>query len=313
MDKFIDKYKLLTDSQYGFRKGRSTSLALTELIEEITNSTDKKQYEVGVFIDLKKVFNTINHDIINKLERLGIRGLVLDWLSNYLKDRKQFVKLGDYTSDCLDIECGVPQGSVFGPKLFILYINDICKVSDQLKFVFFADDTNIFGFGQNLEQLLDLITSEFGKIKQWFDKNKLSLNLRKTKFMIFDNSKSRQSFQLKIENVEIERVYEMKFLGVIIDDKICLKSHIKYIQTKLSRSISILAKAKHILDCRSLYILYCSLVLPYLMYCVEVWGNTYQSALQSLFILQKRAIRIIHKTGYLEPTNSLFLQSKALK
>lgn len=273
----------------------------------------KRQYGVGVFIDLKKVFNTINHDIINKLERLGIRGLVLDWLSNYLKDRKQFVKLGDYTSDCLDIECGVPQGSVFGPKLFILYINDICKVSDQLKFVFFADDTNIFGFGQNLEQLLDLITSEFGKIKQWFDKNKLSLNLSKTKFMIFDNSKSRQSFQLKIENVEIERVYEMKFLGVIIDDKICLKSHIKYIQTKLSRSISILAKAKHILDCRSLYILYCSLVLPYLMYCVEVWGNTYQSALQSLFILQKRAIRIIHKTGYLEPTNSLFLQSKALK
>lgn len=190
MDKFIDKYKLLTDSQYGFRKGRSTSLALTELIEEITNSTDKKQYEVGVFIDLKKVFNTINHDIINKLERLGIRGLVLDWLSNYLKDRKQFVKLGDYTSDCLDIECGVPQGSVLGPKLFILYINDICKVSEQLKFVFFADDTNIFGSGQNLEQLLDLITSEFGKIKQWFDINKLSLNLSKTKFMIFDNSES---------------------------------------------------------------------------------------------------------------------------
>ena len=144
-------------------KNRSTSLALIDLIEEITNSTYKKKYGVGVFIDLKKAFDTINHD----------RGIVLKWLSSYLKDRQQFVKLGDYTSKCLDIACGVPQGSVLGPKLFILYINDICKVSELLKSVLFADDTNIFGSGQNLQQILDIITSEFRKIKQWFDMNKL--------------------------------------------------------------------------------------------------------------------------------------------
>lgn len=314
LDKFMDKHRLLTDSQYGFRTNRSTSLALTELIEEITNSIDQKKYAVGVFVDLKKAFDTINHDIlINKLERYGIRGVVLKWVSSYLQNRQQFVKMGEYKSKCLDISCGVPQGSVLGPKLFIMYINDICKVSEILKFVLFADDTNIFCSGENLQQLLDLITSEIIKIKKWFDINKLSLNLSKTKIMLFGKYKTNTQIQVQINGVHIERVFENKFLGVIIDDKICWKPHIKHVQSKLSRSISVLAKAKHILDQKSLHILYCSLVLPYLDYCAEIWGNTYKSTLQPLCILQKRAVRIVHNVGFREHTNLLFVKSKFLK
>ena len=190
LDKFINKHKLLSDSQYGFRANSSTSLALTESIEEITNAIDHKLHSVGIFIDLKKAFDTINHNIlINKLERYGIRGLVLHWVRSYLSNRKQFVKLGDYCSSCLDIVCGVPQGSVLGPKLFILYINDICKVSKLLKLVLFADDTNIFCSGDDLAELLKDLTEEIIKLKNWFDYNKLSLNLAKTKIMLFGYGK----------------------------------------------------------------------------------------------------------------------------
>ncbi len=314
LDNFIEKHDLLTDNQYGFRSNRSTSQALIELTEEITNSMDKKKYAVGVFIDLKKAFDTINHEIlIYKLEQYGIRGIALKWVSSYLKDRRQFVKMGEVQSSWLDIVCGVPQGSVLGPKLFIIYINDICKISQLLKFILFADDTNILGTGENLQQLLDTITSEFTRIKSWFNTNKLSLNLSKTKFIIFGNRKINNKATVQIKGVNIERVHEIKFLGVIINDKICWKSHIKHISTKISRSISVMAKVRHFLNSKSRRTLLCSLVSPYLNYCIEVWGNTYKCSLEPLFILQKRAIRIIHNASYIEHTNPLFIQLKIIK
>ena len=313
LDGFIEKHKLLTESQYGFRENRSTSLALMELIEEITNCIENK-YAIGIFIDLKKAFDTINHDILlDKLERYGIRGVGLKWLSSYLIDRQQFVKLGDYKSTLLDIKCGVPQGSILGPKLFILYINDICKVSDVFKFVLFADDTNIFCSGDNMQHLLNMITSEMNKLKKWFDRNKLSLNLNKTKIMLFGNRKIDSKESEFIATMNIERVYQIKFLGVILDHKICWKPHIAYVRAKLARSVAILGKTRLILNQRTLYILYCSLVLPYLNYCLEIWGNTYKSNLQPLIILQKRAIRIVNNVGFQEHTNSLFLLLNTLK
>ena len=179
--------------------------------------------------------------------------------------------------------------------------------------VVFADDTNIFCAGESLDELLDLASSEMTGLKRWFDKNKLSLNLSKTKFMIFSKRKIYDEVNVYVNGMPIERVHENKFLGVIIDENINWKSHIKYIQTKVSRNISVLSKAKHLLDCNSLRMLYCSLVLPYLNYCSEVWGNTYKSALSGLTVLQKRAIRIIHKVKYREHTNMLFFNSKLLK
>ena len=259
---------------------------------------DKKQQAIGVFIDFKKAFDTINHDIlICKMEKYGVRGVVLDWIKSYLNGRKQFVKLGDYCSSCLDIACGVPQGSVLGPKLFILYINDICKVSKLLKLVLFADDTNIFCSGDDLAELLKDLTEEIIKLKNWFDYNKLSLNLAKTKIMLFGYGKRDVQVKMEIDGVEIERVHKMKFLGVMIDDLISWKSHIKLVQTKLSESIAVINKAKQALDHKSLHTLYCAQVSPYLMYCVEVWGNNYNTSLAPVTILQKKAIRVMSFIG----------------
>ena len=157
------------------------------------------------------------------------------------------------------------------------------------------------------------MNEEMKKLKIWFDWNKLSLNVSKTKFMLFGKYTENIKVRIEIDGVEIERVHENKFLGVIVDDRLSWKPHIKHVQSKVSRSIAVIYKAKQVLDHNSLRTLYCSLVLPYLHYCAEVWGNNYKTSLQSLIILQKRAIRTIHKVTYLEHTDPLFIQSNLLK
>lgn len=150
-------------------------------------------------------------------------------------------------------------------------------------------------------------------LKNWFDLNKLTLNISKTKFIVFGNRLPNTISKLMINEIEIERVSAIKFLGVIIDNDLNWKPHISYTKNKISKSIAILYKVKDLLNEKSLYTLYCSLVLPYITYCVEVWGNTYKTNTNSIFMLQKRAIRIVKKTNYREPTNSLFIELKALK
>ena len=187
LDGFIEKNSLLNENQYGFRSNRSTSSAVMNIIEDIATATDSKKHTIGVFIDL---FDTIDHSIlISKLHSYGVRGIVLDWLSSYLDNRQQYVQYAANTSKKMQIQCGIPQGSVLGPKLFILYINDICNVSKILNCVLFADDTSFHCSGQDLNELIRTMEQEMIRLKTWFDVNKLSLNLKKTKFMIFGKKK----------------------------------------------------------------------------------------------------------------------------
>lgn len=302
LDHFIDKNNILSASQYGFRTNRSTALAVMEIMEEITTATDRRKYTIGVFTDLKKAFDTIDHSILfDKLNKYGVRGVVLNWLISYLHNRQQYVHFAGHTSECLKIECGVPQGSVLGPKLFILYINDICDISELLRFVLFADDTNFFCSGDNLKTLSKNIESEMVKLTTWFNVNKLSLNLEKTKFMVFAK-RSKDIVSLSINGVNIEKVSEFKFLGVTLDENLTWKPHVSYVKKKVSKNIFILNKVKYVLDCKTMRMLYCSLIQPYLSYCAEVWGNTYMSNIMPLLLLQKRAIRIIHKVTFGEHT-----------
>ncbi|XDV44073.1 hypothetical protein PO909_012422 [Leuciscus waleckii] len=285
------------DSQYGFRSGRSTSMALIELVDRLTNCIENKKYAVGIFIDLKKAFDTVDHEImLKKMERYGIRGVGYNWIKNYMENRSQFVQMGNHRSVSLSISCGVPQGSVLGPKLFILYLNDIFKVSNVLKFTVFADDTNVFCCGDNLQRMMEMVTIEMNKLKLWFDSNKLSLNLNKTKFMVFGNRNINTDVRLVTDNQIIERVYEYKFLGVVLDHKLCWKPHIKNLCMKMARSIGILSKTRYILNKNTLHTMYCTLILPYMLYCVEVWGNTYKSLIIKLQLVQNAAARVLTRT-----------------
>ena len=188
LDSFIEKNCILSECQYGFRNSRSTYMALMDLIENICESIDKKKYVMGIIIDLKKAFDTIDHNIsLNKLYHYGIRGISNDWIKSYFENRKQFVQYDDAISDYKEILCGVPQGSILGPKLFILYINDICNISDIMKFVLFADDTNILCKHENYVSLCELVNIEMSKLSKLFSINKLSLNVKKTSYMLFGN------------------------------------------------------------------------------------------------------------------------------
>ena len=314
LDDFLEKNDLLVDEQYGFRKERSTSMAITQLIEELTNANEDKKFTIGVFIDLKKAFDTIDHELLlRKLEHYGIRGVAHSWLKSYLELRKQFVNVNDCNSDLLNVTCGVPQGSILGPKLFILYINDICNVSDILHFVLFADDTNIFCSGKDMKKLCKTVSIALENLNVWFAVNKLSLNVSKTNFILFGNRKYKEEVNITINDVQIDRVYKTKFLGVMIDSKLNWKEHINIINNKISKSIAIIYRASKILNTDSMYTLYCTLVLPYLNYCAENWGNTYEGNINKIFLKQKRVIRIISKANFYDHTNQLFKKLNILK
>ena len=181
MRDFIEKHSLLYSSQYGFRQAHSTQHAILDMVETIQTNMDKKLFSCGVFIDLKKAFDTVNHTILlDKLNYYGFRGIVNQWFSSYLSNRTQSTEIGSHISSKLNINCGVPQGSVLGPLLFLLYINDIQYCSSKLQFFLFADDTNALYAHKDLKTLELTVNAELLNLYNWLTSNKLSLNNKKS-------------------------------------------------------------------------------------------------------------------------------------
>ena len=184
--RFLNNHNILSDNQYGFRKHHSTAYALACLYDKISSAIDNKECTVGIFIDLSKAFDTIDHNIlISKLEHYGVRGIPLRWFESYLSNRQQYVEFNGVSSESCEIKCGVPQGSILGPLLFLLYINDLCNVSKVLDFILFADDTNIFFSHKDFDLLPGILNSEMLKLIHWCRENKLSINFKKIKFYGF--------------------------------------------------------------------------------------------------------------------------------
>lgn len=219
----------------------------------------------------------------------------------------------DVASEHKTIRCGVPQGSILGPILFLLYINDLANISKKLKFILFADDTNVFLTGKNVNDVIRVFNEELRNLSIWFKINKLSLNVGKTNYMIFDNKVNDNDYNICIDGVRVNRVRVTKFLGVQVDEKLDWHDQINAVCRNVSKNISILYKVKHILNSDSLYTLYCSLILPYFNYACEIWGNTFESRVRKLMVLQKRAIRVVDKAQYRDHTDPIFKKYNCLK
>ena len=312
---YLNDFNVFCDNQYGFRKNRSPSLALIDLCDRISSAFDRREYAIGVFLDLSKAFDTVNHAILfDKLEHYGIRGLALEWVKRYFSERAQFVEFNNVRSSPQGISCGVPQGSILGPLFFILYVNDLNNAS-LLDVILFADDTNLFISHNDPDYLNDTLNSELNNLSTWFAANRLSLNLSKTNFMVFKPRQKKQLFEfhVSIDEQPIPSVSETMFLGVFIDDNLRWKPHISLLASKLSKSIGIIHKSRFFLSTHSLRTLYNSMILPYLYYCNLAWGGTYKTNLQRIVILQKRAVRIVNNSTYDANTGPIFKKLELLK
>ena len=309
---FIEKEKILINEQYGFQKHVSTSHALHSIVENITESLENKLNVIGICIDLQKAFDTVNHSLLlEKLLHYGIRGSVYDMFKSYLDNRKQFVSLHNCQSTYSPVTCGVPQGSVLGPLLFLIYVNDICQSSERLKFVLFADDTNIFYSSNNLSTFENIVNNELISLATWFSVNKLSLNVQKTSYMLFCKRTCRFDPIIRMNGIVLERVRCTKFLGVQLDDKLLWKNHIAHIRSKMSSVLSVLYKVHLLIDRESLILLYNTLFVPHMYYCCSIWGNTCKSYLKPITAIQKRAAYLLNPN--LGSTNHVFSRYNLLK
>ena len=293
---FLQKHNILFQNQFGFRKNNSTTSALLQITEKIKESIDNKKYGCGSFIDLSKAFDTVNHEILlRKLEHYGIRGVVLDWFNSYLSNRKQYVYLNGESSQLENITCGVPQGSILGPLLFLIYINDLPNISEVLQFYLFADDTNIYYENESIIKLEKIINHELKKLYTWLIVNRLSLNIDKTYFLVFhpDNKPVMQRITIKIHKHAITEKSQIKYLGVMIDATLTWKAHIEKICKTISRSIGVLYKIKPFVNLKILKTLYYSLIYPHLIYAIEIWGSADTTHMNHILMLQKRIVRML--------------------
>ena len=293
---FLNNNDIICKHQFGFKVGCSTSDAIVEFLDCIYTALNNKMIAMPVYLDFSKAFDTVNHNILCiKLQHYGIRGTSLNWFKSYLANRKQYINIHGCNSSESTINLGVPQGSILGPALFLIYINDMYNSSPDLKFIHFADDTTIFATSNNERVLYETINKGLSAVNKWLKVNRLSLNIKKTKYMLITNSNITGAYRIRFQNRTIKRTDTIKFLGIMLDDKLSFKDHISYVTGKLSRSTGIINRIAFFLPFPQLLSLYYTLVYPHLTYGVTVWGKASVAGVTRMQGMQRRALRIVAK------------------
>lgn len=311
---FLEKHSLLTHCQYAFRSGRSTQLALLEQKELILRNIELKQLTLGILIDFSKAFDSVDHELLlKKLEYYGIRGIALDIVKSYLKQRSQLVEINGICSQIKQVKVGVPQGSILGPLFFNVYVNDLVLVDSEPKYIIYADDTTVLFSSNNIASLTSTANSVLAKIHRWSQDNGLKINTDKTKAILFQakNKCLNLESDIFIGSSRIELVRSAKTLGVFFDSHMSWNDHIDFLAGKLAQVAGILFSLKP-LPRKVKLLLYNALFLSHIHYCCLVWSTTSATNINRLFLLQKKVIRTIFNAPADSHTAPLFKQLKLL-
>jgi len=313
---FLERNSVLSADQFGFRIKRSTTQALLRHLGYIYDNLDDDNLVFSMYLDFKKAFDTVDHNILlSKLYFYGIRGEPYLWFKSYLTGRKQFVSVNGINSMIDSVSHSIPQGSNLGPLLFLVYINDLPNCSRSFKFQMFADDCCIsYSVPRvNLDGAYALINSFLENVSVWLCSNKIKINSSKTKYMIYSyRGQYNLAGPIMIGGDLIERVNSVKFLGVVLDDKLRFSEHVLSISSKVSRSIGVLYKLRDFIPTHILRSLYYSMVYPYISYAIEAWFNAPNYISNSVVVLQKRVVRCINFLNYNDHTGAYFKNMRLL-
>lgn len=304
ISQYLEKHEILSNNQNGFRKGRSTSSTIHNCIQKITDALDKKDHLLGVFCDLSKAFDCVDHTILlMKLDHYGIRGTSLQFMESYISKRTQVTQISSmknnvesvYISSTKEISCGVPQGSILGPLLFSIYINDLPFLIENTEL--FADDTSLIIRESSLSKLSIKADSSIVMLNEWFRSNKLLLNSGKSNFIQFhslQNSKTVDRID-HIENVidgtRLLPVKHMKFLGLLLDENLNWSEHCASLLSKLNSACFAIRTIKCLTNIQTAKLIYYSNFESHLRYGIEFWGHS--PGARKIFSIQKRAIRFL--------------------
>ena len=306
---FFARNNVRYDLQYGFRRGSSTSTAITELVDDLIGELEKKQVVGALFLDLKKAFDTLDHDILlSKLESYGIRGIANEIISSYLSNRQQFVQIENDKSTLLNIETGVPQGSNIGPLLFLIYVNDIYRLHLHGVPRLFADDTALFYPRNSPRIIVSHIEQDLVVLMNYFNTNLLSLNISKTKYMIFHSPRKKIEAHPdpRLEQIYIEKVEQFKYLGVHFDSVLSWDYHIKQLVRKTSVLCGFMKRVRSFVTNNALLKFYYACIHSQFQYLTIVWGHACKSKLSRLQVLQNRCLKIVFNLPHFYPTRNLY-------
>ena len=312
---FLDQSNSLYPLQFGFRSNHSTETALLYCIDQISKALEEGNFGCSIFIDLQKAFDTVDHSILlSKLDFYGIRGKSLDWFHSFLTNRSQFVTISGSDSKSKSMKHGVPQGSVLGPLLFLIYVNDL-HIALRFSLVnLFADDTMLFLKNESLKTISKQANIDLKLLMNWLKANKISLNTSKTEMLIFRSIRKKLDYEVKIKinGHRLRPSNVVKYLGIFIDEHLNWRHHINFVCTKLKRANGALSKLRHYVDKKTLTSLYYSLFHCHVSYAAKVWGQRQTIHANRVSILQKQALRIITFSDFRAHSSPLFLRFRFL-